>query len=113
MVPVILVLILLVLVIAAQRVYQAKYGYSRERAELNSYYGISGGDDVAVVCNHEITETKGRLIDGEVYLDLDTVQKDLNPRFYWGITDKLVLYCLPTDMVKVSVGAKEWSSVSP
>ena len=109
-VPVILVLILLVLVIAAQRVYQAKYGYSRERADLNSYYGISGGDDVAVVCNHEITETKGRLIDGEVYLDLDTVQKDLNPRFYWGITDKLVLYCLPTDMVKVSVGAKERSS---
>lgn len=110
--PVILGIILLILVIAGRSVYQIKYGYSTERADLNSYFGLSSEDDVAVVCNQALSDTHAKLIDGEVYLDLDTVQQDLNPRFYWGITDNIVIYCLPTEMVQTTVGSKEWSSDS-
>ena len=52
-----------------------KYSYSKERADLNDYYGMSGETDVAIVLQDEIIEERARLFDGVYYLDLNTVHK--------------------------------------
>lgn len=81
-----------------------KYSYSKERADLNAYYHISDSEDAAIVLQNEIVEERARVIDGTWYLDLDTVHKYLNDRFYMDRNEDLLLYTLPEDIVKVVIG---------
>lgn len=82
-----------------------KYSYSKERADLNAYYHISDSEDAAIVLQNEIVEERARVIDGTWYLDLDTVHKYLNDRFYMDRNEDLLLYTLPEDIVKVVIGS--------
>lgn len=80
-----------------------KYSYSKERADLNEYYRISDAEDVAIVLQNEIIEERARLIDGTYYLDLATVHKYFNDRFYEDKNERLLLYTLPTEMIRTSI----------
>ena len=82
-----------------------KYSYSKERADLSAYYDISDSEDVAIVLQSEIVEERAKLIEGICYLDLDTVHKYLNDRFYMDRNEDLLLYTLPEDIVKVVIGS--------
>lgn len=82
-----------------------KYSYSKERADLNAYYNISDSKDAAIVLQNEIVEERARVLDGTWYLDLDTVHKYLNDRFYMDRNEDLLLYTLPDDIVKVVIGS--------
>ena len=82
-----------------------KYSYSKERADLNAYYHISDSEDAAIVRQNEIVEERAKVIDGTWYLDLDTVHKYLNDRFYMDRNEDLLLYTLPEDIVKVVIGS--------
>lgn len=82
-----------------------KYSYSKERADLNAYYSISDSEDVAIVLQNEIIEERARLIDGTYYLDLATVHKYFNDRFYTDRKEDLLLYTLPEDIVRVVIGS--------
>ena len=82
-----------------------KYSYSKERADLNAYYHISDSEDAAIVLQNEIVEERAKVIDGTWYLDLDTVHKHLNDRFYMDRNEDLLLYTLPEDIVKVVIGS--------
>lgn len=82
-----------------------KFSYSRERADLSAYYHISDSGDAAIVLQDEIVEERARVIDGTWYLDLDTVHKYLNDRFYMDRNEDLLLYTLPGDIVKVVIGS--------
>ena len=82
-----------------------KYSYSKERADLNAYYHISDSEDAAIVLQNEIVEERAKVIDGTWYLDLDTVHKYLNDRFYMDRNEDLLLYTLPEDIVKVVIGS--------
>ncbi len=82
-----------------------KYSYSKERADLNSYYNISGPQDVAIVLQNEIIEERARLFDGTYYFDLATVHKYFNDRFYLDRNEDLLLYTLPEDIVRVVIGS--------
>ncbi len=109
-VPVVLLIFFILVIALGAKMYQDRYGYSSTVADLNSYFGISGDSETAIIENNEILDTKAQVFDGEAYLDLDTVQESINPRFYWGITDNIVIYCLPTEMVTTTVGTNEWTS---
>ena len=66
--------------------YVKKYMPTKARADLNSYFSVSG-DNVALYLNHEkqvedSVLTLGRMQDGEVYLPYGFVVKQLNIRFY-------------------------------
>ena len=82
-----------------------KYSYSKERADLNSYYQISGDEDVAIVLGNEMIEERARLIDGVYYLDLATVHKYFNDRFYEDKNENLLLYTVPLDIIRVQIGS--------
>ena len=74
---------------------------SEEVQDLDEYYGIEEPDDVAVVWNQELSEIKGKCLEGNIYLDFDTVHDQLNNRFYWDENERLLRYTTAEDLVTV------------
>ena len=110
--PVLLILLLIVVFGGAfgGKLLWERYSYSKEPADLDAYFAVSGPDDVAVLLQDDFSPVHARLWDGTYYLDFDSVRSMLNDRFYYGKNDGVVLYCLPTDIVQTVIGSTEWSS---
>lgn len=103
-----LVAIVLILVIVAGSVgvkLVEKYSYSKERADLEEYYGLQDKDETAIVLQNEILEDKALLLDGTYYFALDTVHQYLNERFYEDEGEGLLLYTTPTDIIRAEIGS--------
>lgn len=103
-----LLIILIIMTVIAAFVWK-RYSPSKEKADLNKYYGIENKEQVAVVVDDKISEFKGKIEDGKVYVQYETLKNNINSRFYWDSNENLLLYALPTDIVSVSVGSKEYS----
>ena len=104
----VLVAIALIIVIgggALGSILLSKYSYSKEQMDLEEYYNITGNDEVAIVLQNEHIETKGKLSQGVVYLDFDSVQTLLNARFYHDEKESLLLYTTPTEIIRTSIGS--------
>jgi spore germination protein YaaH len=86
-----------------------KYSPSDERMEPAEYYGVSADNEVAVILEDELTDIKGELIDGEVYVTTDTLYDYLNSRFYWDAKENLLLYTTPTELITAEVGSKDYT----
>lgn len=106
-IPVVLAIVLIIIIgcVSFGGAIIDKYSYSKERADLNAYYEISSDSDVAVILQNEIIEERAKLIDGVYYFDIDTVHKYLNDRFYVDKNENLLLYSLPDDTVRTSIGS--------
>lgn len=76
-----------------------KYTPTKERQELADYYQMTSQDEVAIILNNEVLTTHGRLIDGIVYLDFNTVHDNINSRFYWDSNENKLLYTTATDLI--------------
>ena len=101
-IPVLIALVLIVIIgiaTAGSMVFD-KYSYSKEKADLQEYFGISG-DELAIVLQDEVIEEKARLIGGQCYFDLDTVHKYFNDWFYADVNEMLLLYALPESVDSV------------
>lgn len=107
---ILLLLLLSLLAAAGFRVYQDRYGYSSETADLNAVFSLSGDRDVAVIFQDALYDTHALLLDGTFYLPADMVYSLLNKRFYYGKNDGTVYYALPEELVQARVDTKEWSS---
>ena len=100
----------LFLIVAAVGVIAAvKYMPSRERADLDALYAAGGSDRVALYLNYERQEESGVYVDGQTYLPAAWVDANLNERFYWDANENKLLYTLPTDIVTVEIGSKDYS----
>ena len=110
-IPVIAVLVLIVIIILFMLLGRLieKYTPSKEHQELSEYYGLASDDSVALIFNNEVLSVQGRLIDGNVYLDFETVHDKINSRFFWDANENKLLYTLPTDIVTVEIGSKDYS----
>ncbi|MDO4261157.1 MAG: glycosyl hydrolase family 18 protein [Eubacteriales bacterium] len=109
--PVLIALALAVLVggfLAGSYLYE-KYSPSKEMMDGNEYFGLSGAEDMAVIVDDSLVEDKARLVDGRVYLNVETVYQYVNSRFYWDSTENLYLYALPTELVSVDLGSSEYT----
>lgn len=105
-IPIVIAIVLIIIiggVTFGSRILE-KYSYSKERADLNAYYGITGSQEAAIVLQDEIVEEKARISDGICYLDMATIHKYLNDRFYVDGGEGLLLYTLPEDIVRNSIG---------
>lgn len=101
-IPVLIALVLIVIIgiaTAGSMVFD-KYSYSKETADLQEYFGISG-DELAIVLQDEIIPEKARLVGDVCYFDLDTVHKYLNDWFYADTKEMVLLYALPESVDKV------------
>lgn len=106
-IPIVIAIVLIIIiggVTFGSRILE-KYSYSKERADLNAYYGITGSQEAAIVLQDEIVEEKARISDGICYLDMATIHKYLNDRFYVDKGEGLLLYTLPEDIVRNSIGS--------
>ena len=114
LIPVITAIVLIVVVVAISvggKILD-KYSYSKERADLQEYYSLNGEDEVAIVLQNERIEEKAKLMDGVYYFDMATVHKYFNDRFYEDNNEKLLLYTLPNDTVRVEIGASSYGMAS-
>lgn len=86
-----------------------KYGPSKERADLNKYYGIKQENQLAITIDNEIIGARGVLINGEPYVEYSVVRDYLNGRFYLDINENILLYTLPEGTIRIDVGSKDYT----
>lgn len=112
LIPVITAIVLIIVVIAVSAGIKLaeKYSYSKERANLEEYFGITSADEVPIILQDELIEESARLLDGVYYLDLATVHKYFNDRFYEDKKEGLLLYTLPEDTVRVVIGSADYTT---
>ena len=65
-------------------------------------------DDVAVIWNQELSDIKGKCLEGNIYLDFDTVHDRFNSRFYWDDNEKLLRYTTAEELVTVYAGRNDY-----
>lgn len=118
-VAVVFIVIILALCVITSQI--EKHRPSNRLADLNEYFGFEGdlsgqgalgmkkSDEVALIIDDQILEEKGVLIENEIYVPEDVIQKYLNKRFYWDANENLLTYTTPTDIIRVEVGSKEYS----
>ncbi|MBO5461342.1 MAG: SH3 domain-containing protein, partial [Ruminococcus sp.] len=114
----IFLLILLIVGGIGAKIVLEKYGPSKEKADLNEYYGITSEDDMAVIIDNQVVKdfetgaAVGKMIDGQAYVEYSVVRKYVNKRFYWDPNESILLYTLPNGNVSVHVGSSEYSEIS-
>lgn len=86
-----------------------KYTPSKERQDLSEYYSLTADNEVAIVLNHQVVEEKGRMIDGNVYLNIETIKKYINDRFYWDSNENILRYTTANDLVTVNAESKDYT----
>lgn len=86
-----------------------RYGPTKEKADLDKYYGIQNENQLAVIINNEVLEPTGMISEGKAYIEYGTVRDYINERFYWDPNENIMLYTLPADVITVGVGSKDYS----
>ncbi len=109
--PVIVAVVFVIVVglIAVCTALVQRYTPSKERADLQAYYHLQEGDDMAIVLNHQLAEETCRYIDGHAYLTYEFVHDNLNRRFYWDANENILRYTTPTDVISVNAGSSEYT----
>ena len=82
---------------------------SDEKYDRNAYFGIEQEGQMAITVDNEVVEPRGMIADGKAYIQYETVRDYINSRFYWDPNENTLLYTLPTSIVSVEVGSKDYS----
>ena len=109
----VIVAILLILVIGGVtlgKVLLDKYSYSKEEADWNEFYQVSEDDRSAIILQNEMVEEQALTRDGVCYFDLTTVHKYMNEVFYADMTENLLLYATPTEVIRTSFGETSYTT---
>ena len=75
-----------------------RYTPSKEAADLSEVWNVEG-NEIALLYNYELQETKGLYENGESYLPISWVNEHINKRFYWDEGEQLLVYALPDQIV--------------
>lgn len=78
-----------------------KYTPTDERRDLSEHYGVTSEEEVAIVYNNKLIESKAKLLNGVVYLRLDMVKGYINDRFYWDANENILRYTTASELVSV------------
>ena len=85
------------------------FGPSKERANLDKYYGIKNENQLAVIIDNEIVGAQGIMLDGNPYVEYSVVRDYLNERFYVDVNENILLYSLPEGIIRAGVGSKDYT----
>ncbi len=102
LVPILVAMLLVVLVAIAGIItgFIKKYTPSDARMDLADYYHTSE-DEAALILQDTISETKGKMVDGEAYLPYSIITKELGGRFYWDKESEKMLYTTATGTLEI------------
>ena len=109
----VLVAIVLIIVIAAVgfgSIIIEKYSYSKERADLDEYFGVAGADDVPIILQDARIEEHAKIWDNVCYFDFATVHLYFNDRFYEDKTENLLLYTTPDSIIRTNIGSSVYET---
>ena len=101
--PVLVALLLIILVGAAGVITSAirRYTTSDARMDLADYYQQSAEDELSLILQDKISDSKGRIEDGTAYIPYAVVTEDLDGRFYWDQETQQMLYTLPEEILEI------------
>lgn len=110
-IPVIVAIVLIIIIGAAGfgAMLLEKYSYSKERADLEEYFGIEGGNDVPIILQDERIEEHAKIFDNRCYFDIATVHKYFNDRFYEDKAGKTLVFAKPNGFWTVGIGTINFS----
>ncbi len=80
-----------------------------DETHMKEMYGLNGDDEIAIVLQDEISESKAFKEGDTIYLDYNLVKENLNSRFYWDNNENILIYTTPDDIIKSNVGSKEYT----
>ena len=95
---------------ALGKVLLDKYSYSKEEADWNEFYQVSESDRSAIILQDEMVEEQALIRDDVCYFDLATVHKYMNEVFYADMTEKLLLYANPTEVIRTTFGETSYTT---
>lgn len=97
-VVIVCILIILVAVIGLATHFILKYTPTREKADLNEYYGTVQEGEAALIVGTQRIEARAQIAEGMQYLPLEAVNTYLNQRYYWDEEGKQILYATPSEL---------------
>lgn len=100
------VIILVVLVFVAALLIK-KFSPSNKVMDLKEYYSVEK-NEALVILQDEVGEKKALYLDGQIYIDYNTVIENINKRFYWDNTENILIYTTPSEIIKAEVGSQEY-----
>ncbi len=111
-IPVLVAIVLIIVVAAAGfgSIIIEKYSYSKERADLDEYFGVAGADDVPIILQDARIEEHAKIWDNICYFDFATVHLYFNDRFYEDKQEGLLLYALPDSVLRTEIGSSQLST---
>ena len=100
-IPVLVVIFLLLMIaggIVAAR-YIDRYIPTKELADVEEVLGITGGETAFYYNDERLSGVQVIVRDGQAYLPVSWVNENLNEKFYWDDTEKMLVYTLPDTIV--------------
>ncbi|MEE3420512.1 MAG: glycosyl hydrolase family 18 protein [Lachnospiraceae bacterium] len=97
--PVVIVLLLMVLILVASiAVTQIQKRIpSNKRMDAESYFHLQDEDEVAITADGSVSESTGKMIDGNIYLDYESIASLINPSFFYEEDTKTLIITTPKD----------------
>ena len=84
---------------------------TKEKMDLNEYYGELGDGEAALVLGTELLDEKALVAGERVYLPLDVVNTYLNQRYYWDAANKQILYATPSEVITAAAASEAGDQV--
>lgn len=84
-------------------------GPSKERVNLDEYYGIKDENQLAVIIDDTIVGVQGMMFDGSPYVEYSVVRDYLNNRVYVDYNENILLYTLPDGTIRANVGSQDYT----
>ncbi|MEF2653537.1 MAG: glycosyl hydrolase family 18 protein [Blautia sp.] len=88
-----------------------KYIPTKDRMDLNEYYGQVAEGEAALILGTEKLEQRGIISGEEGYLPLDVVNTYLNQRYYWDAENQQILYATPSEVTSMPASSEAGSQV--
>lgn len=109
-VPIIAALALIIVVILFMLLGKLieKYTPSKEHQELSEYYQMTSEEDVAIIFDNEVLDIHGKMIDGHVYIDFNTIHDKINSRFFWDANENKLLYTTASSLITANAESTDY-----
>lgn len=111
-IPVLIAIVLIIIIggVSFGSMVKEKYSYSKETADLNEYFGVTG-DEAAIILQDEIIEEKALAgADGTFYITYDTVSDHfIYTRLYVNEEENTIRYVLPDRILSYNIGESSYT----
>lgn len=104
--PVIIIIALIIIIglIYAAQILLEHFSYTKDKADLNEYYGLTDAKQAVLFIDDELMEEKAAYLNEKFYLDYNLVHQYVSSRFYYGAADGIIVYTGPNAIYTCAVG---------